>query len=134
MMRRLHRSFPNGGAAIGLVLLRILSGGGLAEQSRRTLCFLFGAPESKMGTLVEIAVASALVASILIIIGLWTPAAAGAAVILGVASAALGFEPRESLFFACLSFAIALVGPGAFSLDARLFGWKQIRFPNTNRS
>jgi uncharacterized membrane protein YphA (DoxX/SURF4 family) len=34
------------------------------------------------------------------------------------------------LFLAFLSTVLALLGPGAFSADARLFGWKCIRFPD----
>lgn len=130
MIKRLYSSFPNGSAAIGLVLLRILSGGGLAEQSRSIMCGLFAAPGSQSATLSEVAAVSGLIAGIFIIIGLWTWVAASVALILGIASAALGIAPLHSLFFASLSFAVALVGPGAFSLDARLFGWRQIRFPN----
>jgi len=33
-----------------------------------------------------------------------------------------------------ISLAIALLGPGAFSLDARLFGWKEIVIPPASRS
>jgi uncharacterized membrane protein YphA (DoxX/SURF4 family) len=75
-------------------------------------------------------VACALVTGILIIIGLWTSVAASVALVLGLGAAGFGIEPLHSLFFAWLSFAVALIGPGAWSFDARLFGWRQIRFPN----
>jgi uncharacterized membrane protein YphA (DoxX/SURF4 family) len=130
MMKRLYSSFPNGNAALGLVLLRVLTTGAVAEQSRRVLAGLFVSPESGSGTASEIAAASALVAGILMILGLWTSIAAGVLMILGIAAASFGVQPLHSLFLAWLSFAIALVGPGAFSLDARIFGWRQIRFPN----
>ena len=130
MIKRLYSSFPNGNAAIGLVLLRILTAGAVVEQSRRVLTGLLAAPESRTGTLGEIAAASALVAGILIVVGLWTSVAATVAMILGIAAASFGLEPLHSLFFAWLSFAVGLVGPGTFSLDARIFGWRQIRFPN----
>jgi uncharacterized membrane protein YphA (DoxX/SURF4 family) len=130
MMKQLYSSFPNGNAAVGMALLRILSGAGLAEQSRGPVLRLFALPGSQSGTFGEITAASALIAGILIVIGLWTWVAASIAFVAGVASAALGIEPLHSLFFASLSFAIALIGPGAFSLDARLFGWRQIRFPS----
>jgi uncharacterized membrane protein YphA (DoxX/SURF4 family) len=130
MMKRLYSSFPNGNAAIGLALLRVLSGAGLAEQSRSIAFGFFAAPASHGGTLSGIAAVCALAAGILIVIGLWTWVAASIALPVGIASAVLGIEPLHSLFFASLSFAVALVGPGAFSLDARLFGWRQIRFPN----
>jgi uncharacterized membrane protein YphA (DoxX/SURF4 family) len=34
------------------------------------------------------------------------------------------------LFLGFLSTVLALLGPGALSMDARLFGWKRIRFPD----
>jgi uncharacterized membrane protein YphA (DoxX/SURF4 family) len=130
MTKRLYSSFPSGSAAIGLVVLRILTAGALVEQSRRILGGLFVAPESNSGTLGEIAAISALLAGVLIVIGLWTSVAASIALLLGVGAATFGIEPLRSLFFAWLSFAVALIGPGAWSLDARLFGWRQIRFPH----
>ena len=132
MTKRLYSSFPNGNAAIGLVLLRILIGGGLVELSGHILAGLFAAPESRITTFGEIGAAVALVAGILIVVGFWTSVAATGALILGITSAALGVEPLHSLFFASLSFAVALVGPGAWSVDARLFGWRQIRFTTRN--
>ena len=129
MTIRLYSSFPSGAAGIGLLLLRILSGGGFAEQSRQALFSLLTEPASKNGTLREVAAAFVLLAGILIIIGLWTAVAASVAPTAALVSAGLGFVPSDSLLFAALSVAIVLLGPGALSLDARLFGWRQIRFP-----
>jgi uncharacterized membrane protein YphA (DoxX/SURF4 family) len=129
MSRRLYTPFPNGTAGIGLLLLRLLSGGCLADQSQRVLCGLFATPESKGGTLGEIAAASVLVASILILVGLWTSIAASVAPAAALTVAGLGFVHSDTLLWAALSIVIALLGPGALSLDARLFGWQQIRFP-----
>jgi hypothetical protein len=131
MTIRLYSSFPKGAAAVGLLLLRILSGGGLAEQSRRVLWSLFAAPESKGGALGEIVAAFVLVASILIIAGLWTSIAAAIGTAAALMAAGLGLVHSESLIFAALSTVIGLIGPGALSLDAHLFGWRQIRFPHS---
>jgi uncharacterized membrane protein YphA (DoxX/SURF4 family) len=107
-----------------------LSGGGLAEHSRRALWALFASPETKSGTLGEIGAVLALLAGILIIVGLWTSVAASVAPIAALLCAGLGFAHADSLLFAALSVVVALLGPGAVSLDARLFGWREIRFPN----
>ena len=65
--------------------------------------------------------------AILLIAGLWTP----------VAGALVAFielwktysRPADLWFYillATLGVALALLGPGAWSVDARLFGWKRI--------
>jgi len=44
------------------------------------------------------------------------------------------FESKLALApIIAMSIAIALLGPGAFSLDARLFGWKEIVIPPASR-
>jgi uncharacterized membrane protein YphA (DoxX/SURF4 family) len=130
MMKRLYSSFPNGNAAIGLLLLRVLTAGALLEHIHRVVGSLLKTPDSRSMTIDEIFAGCALLAGILIIIGLWTSLAASVALVLGLGAASFGIEPLHSLFFAWLSFTVALVGPGAWSLDARLFGWRQIRFSN----
>jgi uncharacterized membrane protein YphA (DoxX/SURF4 family) len=129
MIRRLYTSFPTGATGIGLLLLRVLSGAGLAEQSTIALFNLLAAPESQRATLGEVAATSGLIAALLLLIGLWTPIAAGIAAISALLGAGPAFSPLESILFAVLSIVVALVGPGVLSLDARLFGWRQIRFP-----
>jgi hypothetical protein len=118
---------------VGLLLLRILSSGGLADQSRRILCGLLIAPETKSGTLAEVAAVSVLLASILIIIGLWTTVAAGVAPAAVLVYVGLGFAQPDSILFASLCIVVVLLGPGAWSFDARLFGWRQIRFPDASQ-
>lgn len=64
----------------------------------------------------------------LLIAGLWTPIASALAAV-----AALGHlttHPAmtlEWLLLAVVCIALALLGPGAWSVDARLYGWKQIK-------
>jgi putative oxidoreductase len=65
--------------------------------------------------------------AVLIWIGLWTPLAtvAGAAIQIGV----IIFERRFDLslvVFAAVGLSLAMLGPGAWSFDARLFGRKRI--------
>ena len=69
----------------------------------------------------------------LLVVGLWTPIAGTLAAI----DAALHglFYPADAGFYALLATlaaALALLGPGAWSIDARLFGWRRIEIGNGN--
>jgi putative oxidoreductase len=63
----------------------------------------------------------------LLVVGLWTPfaAIAVAAIHLGILSVAHGLN-GASVVAAAAGLALAMLGPGAWSLDARLFGRKRI--------
>lgn len=65
--------------------------------------------------------------AVLIWIGLWTPIAALAGVAIQVTVIALGNQFNLSLMvFAAMALSLAMLGPGAWSFDARLFGRKRI--------
>ena len=78
-------------------------------------------------------------AGVLVAIGLFT-SYAGAAVALAAAYLALYLAPAprspESAVAACMvvvaGVAVALIGPGAFSVDSRLFGRREIIIPRDN--
>ncbi len=69
----------------------------------------------------------AIAAGLCLLAGFWTPIAGSL-----VAAIALSFaftqpeDPLASVLLATIGAALALVGPGAWSVDARLFGWKRI--------
>ena len=73
----------------------------------------------------------AIVLGILLLAGLWTPIAG-----VLVASIALWHafshpgDPWTSILLGTLGAALALVGPGGWSIDACLFGWKRIELPD----
>ena len=66
-------------------------------------------------------------AGLLLIIGLWTPIVATVMVLLELwRIISRHGDPASDILLCALAFAIALLGPGAWSVDARLFGWKRI--------
>jgi len=67
-----------------------------------------------------------LTGAILLLLGLMTPLVA---VAIGLASLSLAFSNNDVVQVVGLTGAIALLGPGAFSIDARLFGRREVFIP-----
>jgi putative oxidoreductase len=71
-------------------------------------------------------------AGILLLIGLWTPVAGVIAAIVNVwivCSLSHAGDRRIAFIQAVLGVVLAMVGPGAWSIDARLYGRKRIDIP-----
>jgi uncharacterized membrane protein YphA (DoxX/SURF4 family) len=73
-------------------------------------------------------------AGLFLLLGLWTPAAG---VILAITEILIAFsqghDPWASVVLGSLGVAVALLGPGTWSLDARRSGWKRIEIrPSDN--
>lgn len=65
--------------------------------------------------------------SIFILVGLWTPIAGTLVSLIEVwAFLSRGVDPWFPIILATLSATLAMIGPGAWSIDARLFGRKHI--------
>lgn len=73
-----------------------------------------------------------IVAGILVLGGLWTPVAGSlvAALELWNWISSNPSDPLSIILLATIGAALALLGPGAWSVDARLFGWKRIDLGN----
>jgi putative oxidoreductase len=119
-MHRLFSSFARGWPGIGLLLLRIASGGFLIA---------YGVEKCRAGQPVGSLIVGlfAVVDGALLATGLWTPIAGPLVILISTWGILLQQEdPRAGILLAAIGVALALVGPGALSLDARLFGWKRI--------
>ena len=91
--------------------------------------FIAGSPATTFPVSVILQFLAA-ICSALLIIGLWTPVAG---LFLAASELFLLSFPSSSasmhIVLAALGASLAMIGPGAWSVDARLFGRKRIRIP-----
>jgi uncharacterized membrane protein YphA (DoxX/SURF4 family) len=72
----------------------------------------------------------AAVAGILLVAGLWTPIVGTLVALLQLWSIfSEAGDPWVHILLGTIGAALALLGPGGWSVDARLFGWKRIEPP-----
>jgi len=119
VVRRLFSTFARGWPGVGLLVMRLVGG---AAFVARGVAMLHADSSIAMATAVL-----AIVAGVFLITGLWTPIAGSLIAAIGMWSAfTRDDDPLASVLLATIGIAAALVGPGAWSIDARLFGWKRI--------
>jgi putative oxidoreductase len=69
----------------------------------------------------------AIAAGIFLLAGLWTPIAGALLTIIEIWNAfSHPHDPWSYILLGTFGAALAMLGPGAWSVDARLFGWKRI--------
>ena len=121
-MQRLYSMFPNGWPGKGLFVLRAA---GALPLVCDALLTVMGAPHREPLLLLGFAA----LAGVFLLIGLWTPVAG---VCVSVAELLMIFagtdQLRGSLLQLAIAVSIVMLGPGAWSIDARLFGRQRLDF------
>lgn len=120
-MQRLFSTFANGWPGVGLLIQRALTSILVVRIGLIDL-----AEKSLSPSMIPQMIAAC--AGILLLVGLWTPVVGAliAAIELWIALA-IGGDPWIPVILATLGATVAMIGPGAWSIDARLFGRKHIK-------
>ena len=127
-MRRLYSSFAHGAPGIGLLILRLAVG---VPAIHHGFTSLVGPPPYAPA----IAHGLAMLFGMLVLAGLWTPIAGSIVAGLTLWELISQVTPAPQLtWIAVIAASLALLGPGAWSVDAWLYGWKQIRISDHNGS
>ena len=120
VVRRLYSTFATGWPGLGLLLMRFVVGSALILRARPAVW----SSGPTYATVTTICLAGC---GILVIAGLWTPV-----LCLFVSFGELWRctfhlgDPSVAILMATISCALAMLGPGLWSIDARLFGWKRV--------
>jgi putative oxidoreductase len=121
-VQRLFSTFPDGWPGAGLAFLRVVTA---IPPVQHGIAGLW--PVSQPLVIVHVAAAGA---AVLLLAGLWTPVAG---VLMAVVEVSLAvFHPGDRwmhMLVGALGIVLAMLGPGAWSVDARLFGRKRIQIP-----
>ena len=122
-MQRLFSTFPDGWPGFGLLLLRL--GVGIALVCLGISAFLAVREPVNIATGLVAAIGGAF-----LITGLWTPVMGALIAMdeLWIALSAYSSQrdgPWIHILLAVMTAGIAMLGPGAWSIDARLFGRKR---------
>jgi putative oxidoreductase len=119
-VRRLFSNFVGGWPALGLLLLRTAAGAALIVDGRERIY------SGQHSGLLIFALCTIL-DGVVLIAGLWTPVAGSLALVLSLSDILIYHQSLcPAILLASMGVSVAFVGPGAFSVDAWLFGLKRI--------
>ena len=127
-LRRLYSTFAGGWPGAGLLLMRLVVGSALVIRANSKLW-------SDLPTKVTIPAMLLMAAGILLVAGLWTPIVGSSVALIEIWKMfTLPGDMWVWLLLGTAGAALAMLGPGLFSIDARLFGWKRIEAPPRKNS
>ena len=122
-VRRLYSTFAGSWPGAGLLLIRLVVGSVVLGHAGSRLWT--GAPLHT-----TLAAATLGGSGAFLIAGLWTPLAGTVVAFLEATHILTGAPDRlVCLLAGTTGGALAMLGPGRWSIDARLFGWKRIKVP-----
>jgi len=126
-LQRLFSTFADGWPGRGLLLQRLFTGAALFHCG---IAYLRTAPQ--VGPVAPQIIGAG--AGTLLLVGLWTPLV-GALIAMVELWGAFSHpgDPWIPIMLGVLGVSLAMVGPGAWSIDARLFGRKHIHTPDLSR-
>jgi uncharacterized membrane protein YphA (DoxX/SURF4 family) len=126
-VQRLLVNFPPGLPGLGLLLLRLSLAVCLAvEGAARAMGGLNGVGSNPRDTVFGVVLIGL---SLPVGLGALTPFVHGGVVLVAMLSLGLGGNWEVSLLQIAGALAVAMVGPGAYSIDGRLFGPRKIVIP-----
>jgi putative oxidoreductase len=119
-LRRLFSTFAGGAPGAGLLLLRGAAGGVVIAEAVMDL----GAAPAITVAVVNVL---SICAAFLLVGGVWTPVSGALIAAFGLWTG-LGARAdlSTSLLLIAIGAALVMLGPGAWSVDARLYGWRRI--------
>jgi putative oxidoreductase len=120
-LQRLFSNFANGWPGLGLLAQRVLIA--LVLVSNVVVHIANGTKSAALPELIGAGL------SIFILVGLWTPIVGTLASVTEIWELCRTGDSWIPIVAATLSATLAMIGPGAWSVDARLFGRKHITPP-----
>jgi uncharacterized membrane protein YphA (DoxX/SURF4 family) len=121
LLRRLYSTFAGGWPGAGLLLMRLVVGSAVIGSASLTL---WSDPPLMNVTIPAILL---IAVGILLIAGLWTPIAGASLALTEIWKMFMLHGDKSGwLLLGSVGAALAMLGPGLWSVDARLYGWKRL--------